>query len=148
MWKRYFIIFSLIFIYESGFSQTTYLPSELEDFVSIYMTSKSKEARNTEPDEALFSKYQISRARYQQISQASISGKKIELDTNEKEFFEALQKLKDLKISEKENKTKELCLQNDLPFSKYNSILEKYKTDIAFQRSLQPYFKNYFNRQR
>ena len=148
MWKRYFIILSLVFIYESGISQNTFSESDLQDFVNIYMTSKSKDSRSTKQDEALFRKCQISPERYQLIAQARTVNKEIKLDSREAEFFEELEKLKVKTKEEKESRLRQLCSEQDLPFSKFESILKKYKTDISFQRSLQPYFKNYFKRQK
>ncbi len=125
-----------------GFSQSEYSPETLQEFTNLYLGAKSIKVSSNSDIQTLFTKHNITPERYRAILHQSLKDRMPELASNELAFIEEL-KRKEVEVDrKKELALKEFCDRNEFDFSTYQEIEKKYKSDIKFQSSLQPYFNN------
>lgn len=135
-----------LFLGQLCIAQDTYSTNQLQDFVTIYMDAKEI---NTSENKVLtvntkLTEYAISPERYKEIFHSNLQSNDINLSSAEISFFDEMQKLdKEIK-QEKEKSILRLCTDKSLDYETFNSIRQKYKSEIKFQRSLKPYFDQYF----
>jgi hypothetical protein len=136
----------LLLMTQIGIAQDLFSETQLKNFVDIYMDSKK--TKNMSDYELVTSEkmkaHGISNARYKEIFQTSISNKKVELSKNEISFFDEIQKAEDLIKREQNAKLRAECTSRSFNYNTYLEIKGKYHSDIKFQRSLKPYFDQYF----
>ncbi|MGK0317428.1 MAG: hypothetical protein ACI86M_003672 [Saprospiraceae bacterium] len=143
---KYIQIGIFLFLGQLGLTQDTYSTNQLQDFVTIYMDAKKI---NTSENKVLtvnakLTEYAISHERYKEIFHSNLQSNDVNLSSSEISFFDEMQKLdKEIK-QEKEKSILRLCTDKSLDYETFNSIRQKYKSDIKFQRSLKPYFDQYF----
>ena len=70
------------------------------------------------------------------------------LKQNEHNLILELKKQSELWDERNELRLKQLCSENRISHSKYASILNQYKTNIQFQRSLKPHFDAYLKQKK
>lgn len=143
---RILVGFLLIFLAAELFSQGGYLPDQLNVFVSVYMTQKENVVDTEKKIKTLLIEHEISQERYAQMVRQASSGKEIIVTVKEKAFFEALDLEKAIMEREKEAFIQQKCADENLDYEDYLVIFSRYQTDIRFQRSLKPYFDQYFKR--
>ncbi|MEM9547316.1 MAG: hypothetical protein AAGA77_15160 [Bacteroidota bacterium] len=141
---RYLYILILIPFFQLGVAQDSFSKKELQQFVIIYMTSKDDSKGDTKSDQRIFVKYNIDQNRYQEITHSALLGKRVSLSPNEKKLIAEINQQNLLHGESKRKMLEKRCKNENFELSKYKIILEKYNTDIQFQRSLKPYFQSYF----
>ena len=132
------------------FAQDNYTSKDLQSFVNIYMAQKELRIDKQSEMMSLLNEHQLSKARYQEILRKSLKGENLNLTESEQSFLNAVEQLNKVASEEKKEGTSSgvigiemLCKKYDLSFADYTTILNRYKTDIKFQRSLKPYFETY-----
>lgn len=143
MTTRHLYILIFTFILQIGFSQASFTEADLNSFVQVYMSFKTENTRNQEVDKKHFDKYNVSQTRYKEIAKAAVSNQPLALNPEEEKLIAELQKQHTLFVKNNDLILDQLCQKNNLSKLKYSSILDQYKTDIQFQRSLKPYFDSY-----
>lgn len=143
------IISSIILICfaHAAWGQIGYSASKLDAFVQVYMGEKNLPQANQEELQSLLLKYAISQERYSQLFHAGLTDEKMQLSEKELAFTAELKNNNDLLTDQRVNWIQSRCSQVDLPHSDYLAILSRYKAEIKFQRSLQPYFENFLKKQ-
>lgn len=131
----------LFLISVSLYSQEEFSDDEKKDFVELYFDAKTQKSNAEDYIRNLHFKFNIKQERVKEIVTKSIFGKPLNLSESEKLYLAALE-MEKMRF-EKEKNNRESFRNHVLTSSRYNMILEKYKTDIKFQRSLKPYFDNY-----
>lgn len=126
-----------------GKAQKSYSESDLQSFVQTYILHKKDNRRTNSIDSALLETYKITPLRYREIATSALNNDPINLNPNEQNFFQKMEDLNLILNTNKETSLIKLCLEQNISLEKYSTILNSYKTDIAFQRSLKPYFDNY-----
>ncbi len=135
-----------LFMAQIGIAQDLFSDTQLKNFVDIYMDTK-KTKNMSVYELATVDKLKahgISNARYKEVFHTSISNKKIELSKTEISFFNEIQKAEDLLKKEQKVKLIAECTSRSINYDTYLEIRGKYHSDIKFQRSLKPYFDQYF----
>ena len=134
------------FLGQLGITQDSYSKTQLQDFVTIYMDAK--EITTSENKilivDAKLTEYEISHERYKEIFHSNLQSKDVKLSSTEISFFDEMQKLNEKIKQEIENSISRLCNSMSIDYKIFNSIKQKYRSDIKFQRSLKPYFDQYF----
>ena len=145
---RYLYIYIFLFIASTLQAQETFSDETLEKFVTVYMTFKSEKKRNDQVDKIHFDKYGVSPARYKEIFTRGLNDQSIELSDNEKKLIAEIKNQND-KIQLINNElVKQLCTNHTIDPTAYTLILDRFKTDQKFQRSLKPQFDAYLKRLR
>jgi len=137
----------LLFIVQFSYSQNTYSTNQLQAFANVYMDSKElKLLQNSENKiSKKLSEHRIEIERYRDIFKSNINGQNIKLTENEIKFFDELQKIEELEKETQISMIKDLCAASNIDYLVFESIRNKFKSDIKFQRALKPYFDHYIN---
>lgn len=143
MSSKVYLIILFLFFALIGYSQQSSTATEQKQFVEIYMDLKNKKTRNTTIDSSLFSKYDVTPQRYRTLAKSALNNKPINLNPKEEKLIDELEKLNKELEKENERSIQEMCTEKGISLELYLSILQEYKTNIAFQRSLKPYFMDY-----
>lgn len=139
----------LIFCFISGaWSQAEYSADQYEVFVKIYMTGKVEAAKFNAKQESSLAKYEVNPQRYREIMKGELLGEKIALTEMENELVAEVKMQNKLREKQYEAWLYKSCLDHDFSYDDYKIILKKYKSEIAFQRSLQEYFTAYLQKQK
>lgn len=112
-------------------------------FVEVYMESKATADERSSDNQlqAILDSYAVTPQRYRYIFATYNEGDRAELTPREVEFVDQIQVEKKQQASQKQERTKELCLANHISYQDYKAIRKQYLTDIAFQRSLASFFQ-------
>jgi len=148
MITRYLCILFFISILQTSWAQEGFSQSDLQEFIHIYMTSKKDQKRNAEADRKIFDQYNVSRSRYHEISQLALQNDLTSLSSNEKKLLVEIKRQNELLQEENLQKLELRCSERGISLDTYLAVLEKYKTDIQFQRSLKPHFDAYLKKQK
>lgn len=87
----------------------------------------------------------ITHTRYSKIVSSGLKGDAVDLSEAEKAAVTRIQEAHENYISQKRAAVNAICTRHGLTFEKYSTILHTYRSDIAFQQSMQPYFRTYLN---
>ncbi len=122
------------------FSQV-YSDVQLNDFVEIYFSEKEIRTFDENEVRSIFEKNE-----YDRNDIISRNTKKKDSLTVQKELqlkydIDLYQQQIDLVI---ESKLRQLCYQKSMPYDLYIEIKNKFRSDLKFHRSLQPYFTQFF----
>jgi len=142
---KYFLVLAFALTLQIGVTQS-FPDKELQDFVEVYMSFKTEKKRDHSKDKKYFEKYNVTPGRYREINRSALTDNIQKLNANEKKLLAEIKKQNELLDKTNQELLVKICERNQISFSKYSTILEKYKTDIQFQRSLQPHFEAYINR--
>ena len=143
---RYLYILVFIFIANIGTAQDSYSSDVLHEFVEVYLSYKTEKKRNSELDNELFITYNVSPQRYRNIAKAALNNDPLTLNPNEEQLIQEIKKRNELLIEEDLKLLQQLCSKHEIPNELYNEILQLFKTNIEFQRSLKSYFDSYIKR--
>ncbi|MDX1479124.1 MAG: hypothetical protein R3301_15525 [Saprospiraceae bacterium] len=114
-------------------------PEELRAFTRVYFESKAVAAADEKLVMQLMTEYEVSPERYREML-AGIEGKRTTLTDREQAFVAAIEK-ENRKIEiRKDRQLRRLCKHAGIAYDRYTQLLGQYHRDIAFQRSLKPYF--------
>jgi hypothetical protein len=139
----YLILFAAQLVPGIGTAQWT--PEQCKEFVQIYFETE-KPVRNPDTGiDSLLEKYQVSTSRFREMLELERGGReRTGLTENEAALAAALKQKADALRGARERAIKEVCKDRLLSYDEYVTIRSRYQTDIAFQRSMKPYFEQYF----
>lgn len=118
-------------------------------FVNTYMDSKDL-TNHTEAKvmDSIMQVHQIKAYEYHTILKSRLEGSKQTLNSSQLAFIADLTYHENRLKQSKESQLKNMCQVVGLDYEHYKVMLIKYKTDLAYQRSLKPYFDQYLNSKR
>jgi|GEM_PF-2450274 len=146
MSTRLLCILFLLFTSRLCIGQVSYDEISLKQFVAVYMDTKSTITNVVEDQriQDLLTKYDVSPQQYRVISKNRLT-KLSSLEANERELLANIRKLDADHQNAKREQISVQCRAHNLPLETFIEIKTKYASDISFQRSLQPYFRQYIN---
>jgi len=139
------ILFFTCILYNSN-AQNSYSKENLQDYVNAYMTFKQEKKNSSEIDSKYFYDHKVSRIRYHEITKLALANEPLDLKANEKELLGELKKQNKILDVSNDKLLRSICKEHSLSHDLYLEILNKYQTDIQFQRSLKPYFDIYIQK--
>lgn len=143
---KYLYIVLISFLFQSGTSQNSFSEEELQNFVYVYMSFKKEKKRNSMIDKKYFDSHKVSQKRYREIADAALTNEPVVLSLNEEQLMQDLKNQNEFVSKANNVLLEKLCFENNFSTTQYSAILDRYKTDIQFQRSLKPYFDTYIKR--
>jgi len=144
--RKFLFLYLLLFSMNTAITQQEFQSGELESFVTIYMEQKNDKMQHqkTEAVSDILFEYKMSHSRYKEILTQAIKNDKLSITKEEKAIIEHISRLESELLDQKQSFIKNRCSSLNLDLTTYEDILYKYKSDINFQRSIQPYFLTYF----
>lgn len=139
------LLFALIVFSSFSLSaQDQHPPGTYQAFVKIYM--EQKESGEKPPDRivSLLEKHTIDRALYASLLKGDSTSVGFRNEDKIKNLHRDILKEKERLAQAREQSTRKACIDSQLPYEVYREMLHRYETGIAFQRSLKPYFDDYF----
>jgi hypothetical protein len=121
---------------------------DLEAFVFVYMSQKQSNSNTSIDIEELLQKHNVSQERYAELFRRSQTNQRASLSNEENDFLQDLEKANKNLLKAKQKNLKKSCKDSSIEYDNYMAILNKYKSSIAFQRSLKPYFDHYINQRK
>ena len=135
----------IVFLSGSIYSQSDIiLPAEKAAFTSVFFEYKADIRSIPEAAEAILQKHELDAQRYGEIVRAELDGSEIVLLPHEKVKLEAVRQDFELLQAKNAGILDSLCATHEIDRNRYDQILATYRTDIAFQRSLKPFFEQYW----
>lgn len=146
MINRILLFFFLVLPASSPLSgQDQYSREDCISFVQIYMEHKEMMEPSTEKLLVLLDKHGVDKQMYSSFIREHPDSR----DSLQAESLRYL--LRDIRIenermAEMRNQMiRKACRSEQLPYGTYQEMHRRYKSEIAFQRSLKPYFERYIN---
>jgi len=147
---RLLYIFIFLCVGRLCIGQISYDDETLRRFVSVYMDSKIRNS-NTETEkkvQSLLKKHDLSTEQYRTLSKERVLRSKPRLTPKETQLISDIQKLEYQYQQDRSDRLSRSCEARSIELDTYLAIRSSYKTDISFQRSLQPFFKEYINQKK
>jgi hypothetical protein len=141
------IIFLFLFLTISAAllqGQDQFSSLERQAFASVFLSEKMA-PHNESSLEPLLQKHNISKSRYAEIFRSYQNQERAFFSQNETQFLKAIEVENDKLERKKEKRLRKACKENDLTYETYQAILSEYRSDISFQTTLKPFFKDIIN---
>lgn len=137
---RLFCFLAFLFLIQNSNAQS-YAEKEMQSFSEIYFDLKSP-VHEEDAVTALLAQFpEITEERYAQLLRNAFKVESNNLTPKEKEFIQILKQSNLAEKAKSKSRLLSLCAVHGMSPTTYAEMLSQYKTDIAFQRSLQPYFQ-------
>jgi len=137
---KYLAIFSLLITSVFSYAQEEYSAEKLQQFTDLYLKAKVIKVDNDFNHQALLKSHNISSKRYRQILHLSLVDEMPELSENELNFINDLKSENAKHERNKQKALNEFLNQHNFDIQLYKALVEKYKSDMKFQRRLKPFF--------
>ena len=142
MFRLLIFIFAISFATANLDAQKLYSTAQQIEFAQTYSQQSKVIADNVGIQHELLKKYQISTDRYRSILTAKSQNKDINLTSPELAFWEEIMTLR----ANSDSKKREILISQleevSISLEDYDELLKRYKTDRAFAKNIQTYFKN------
>ena len=143
--KRFLFLLIIVLISNAVTAQdaNSYTTQEKEAFTSVFWEAKRITKRSSAIGEQDILNAGLSPERYGVIAKAAISNEPLAMTVEEEMAIDALRALAASRVVDENLLIAEVCAEYDLEFKSYQRMLDRYRKDLAFQRSLAPLFNEF-----
>lgn len=132
-----------------GMTIAQWTPFQCEEFVIIYFETEKQFHHPEESIEILLDKYKVSHIRFKEMLNLDKGSRdQSGFSNNEHELIAALSRMNQELKASRDLVIQEACRDSPLSYRDFVAMRTRYKTEIAFQRFLKPYFDDYIKAQK
>ncbi|MDX1407196.1 MAG: hypothetical protein R3330_03655 [Saprospiraceae bacterium] len=134
------LLCTIVFLPWSQGQETKPDISEYHTFALIYLTQKKFPGPDQDTMRALLIAHDVSVDRYGEIMRRRIDQDRVTLSPNEEALIQSIAQANHAHQNRESQMLRDLCDQQGMAYQRYLEMHQQFRSDIAFQRRLKPYF--------